>query len=154
MSLQNVYGPSHKQKRKFDPILRGRKPDFAVLTSGQSKVPLLVAEVKPATHRVNRGPWSDLAKLGNELKDMVDSIIDVHSTQMGGILIEGFRCDPFVMDRKFNNIYRMIQLGRFYLLQDRHNFDTIIIQSAEHRVMSYRNLLMREGAPPPKTKMT
>ncbi|KAG9301204.1 hypothetical protein G9A89_012587 [Geosiphon pyriformis] len=44
--------------------------------SSRKKTQLHVAELKPVTHRANRGLWSDLVKLGNELKDMVDSMVD------------------------------------------------------------------------------
>jgi len=161
---------SFVRKRKFDPSLRGRKPDFGVFVSGQPKAHLLVVEVKPVKYHTADGGWrNDLVKLGNEMKDIIDLIVNdgVEPIEVCGLLVEGFRCDLFVMDLKFDAIYRMIRLGRFYLPQDRHNFDvlpgvinillqtkSIIIKSAEHCVKCYRQIHTREKTPPQKNNMT
>jgi len=162
---------SASRKRKFDPSLQGRKPDFMVSTaSGQCKAHLLIAEVKPEGHHVaDSGPWNDLVKLGNELKDTIDEIIEhgVEATEVCGLLVQGFRCDLFVMDLKFDGLYRMIRVGRFYLPRDRHNFSVlpdaievllqgkrIVTRSAEHCIKGFHDMLTREETPSPKAVMT
>jgi len=162
---------SSHRKKKFDPSLKGRKPDFAVFTSGLCKMHLLVTEVKPPRHCATaKDLWSDLVKLGNELKDVIDTIADKDvgtAVVVCGLLVEGFRCDLFVMDLKYEAIYRMIHLGRFYLPRDRCDFDvlsnaievllqtkTIVTRSAKVCITKFRNTHTRQGTPPPTSNMT
>lgn len=86
---------SYHRKRKFDPSLQGRKPDFAVFTSNQyKKAHLLVVEVKSAKHHATKSKelYDDLVKLGNEMKDVIDKIIDDgvdKDVVVCGLLVEG-----------------------------------------------------------------
>ena len=69
---------SARRKKKFDPSLKGRKPDFEVHVSmNQRKENLLVLEIKSTDHAwPNKDILNDLVKLANELKDCIDKIID------------------------------------------------------------------------------
>ncbi|RUS20333.1 hypothetical protein BC937DRAFT_95471 [Endogone sp. FLAS-F59071] len=122
---------SYHRKRKFDPSLQGRKPDFAVFTSNQyKKAHLLVVEVKSAKYHATKSKelYDDLVKLGNEMKDVMDKIIDDgvdKDVVVCGLLVEGFRCDLFAMDLRYDAIYRMVRLGRFYLPRDRYDFGVV-----------------------------
>jgi hypothetical protein len=80
------------RKRKFDPSLCGRKVDFTVNLSAQKKEALLVAEVKPPKHRNNNYVQNDLTKLGNEMKDALDQMIDdniLRKEVVCGLLVKG-----------------------------------------------------------------
>jgi hypothetical protein len=80
------------RKRKFDPSLLGRKADFTVLSSTKKKEALLVSEVKPPKHH-NNNLLNDLTKLGNEMKDALDQMIDDNILSKDviicGLLVEG-----------------------------------------------------------------
>nr|CAG8597312.1 13793_t:CDS:2 [Entrophospora candida] len=76
-------------KKKFDPSLKGRIPDFSVGYSYKNrKVDLLVMEVKPPSK-----DSSDLVKLGNELKDIIDKSAEdgicYNDLCVCGLLVEG-----------------------------------------------------------------
>lgn len=161
---------SQAEVRSFSP---GTKAGLAVFTSNRHKQAYLLAlEVKPPNYHSNNLWSSDTVKLGNELKDIIDKVIDDgvgEDIVVCGLLVEGFRCDLFVMDLKYNAVYRMIRLGRCYLPRDRHDFailyptielllqaKSIVIRSARLCVTSFRNTLKLSGTqtPPPKNKMT
>ncbi|CAG8812737.1 10785_t:CDS:2, partial [Gigaspora margarita] len=82
------------RKKKFDPSLEGREPDFAVYTStNQEKENLLIVEVKsPKRVSSNKDKLNDLIKIGNGLKDCIDKMIDDginDNVPVCGILVEG-----------------------------------------------------------------
>ncbi|CAI2166265.1 5998_t:CDS:2 [Funneliformis geosporum] len=85
---------SARRKKKFDPSLKGKKPDFEVHVSmNQIKENLLVLEINPTDHaRPNKDTLNDLVKLANELKESIDKIIDdgiSDNVIVCGILVEG-----------------------------------------------------------------
>ncbi|CAH1757356.1 15712_t:CDS:2, partial [Entrophospora sp. SA101] len=76
-------------EKEVDPSLKGRIPDFSVGYSYKNrKVDLLVMEVKPPSK-----DSSDLVKLGNELKDIIDKSAEngicYNDLCLGGLLVEG-----------------------------------------------------------------
>ncbi|CAG8505822.1 17277_t:CDS:2, partial [Dentiscutata heterogama] len=82
------------RKKKFDPSLEGREPDFAVYTSAnREKENLLIVEIKPLkSASSNKDMLNDLVKIGNELKDCIDKMIDDgidDNVPVCGILVEG-----------------------------------------------------------------
>ncbi|CAJ0907449.1 1045_t:CDS:2, partial [Entrophospora sp. SA101] len=117
---------SKSRKKKFDPVLKGHKPDFVVSVSvGDKKENLLVTEVKPPKCR-NIGLFDDKVKLGNELKDAIDLMINDQIISKDiiicGLLVDGYQCNLYTMDLKYSGIYRMILLGVFYLPRSHHDF--------------------------------
>ena len=85
---------SANRKKKFDPSLkgRGRKPDFAVSISVKNKKEnVLVTEVKSPKYHGKKLP--DLIKLGNEMKDSLDKMVDdgifTEDVVVCGILVQG-----------------------------------------------------------------
>ncbi|CAJ0832149.1 16245_t:CDS:2 [Entrophospora sp. SA101] len=89
----DVLEASAHRKKKFDPSLRGRIPDFSVSYSYKNrKVDLLVVEVKPPNK-----VFADLVKLGNELKDVLDKAAEdgicCNNLRVCGLLVEGKRHD-------------------------------------------------------------
>ncbi|CAG8705049.1 16079_t:CDS:1, partial [Dentiscutata heterogama] len=92
----DVLDPSTHRKRKFDPVLQGRKADFSAYTQIKSnKYYLLVSEIKSPRYMSSKKINfldSDLVKIGNEMKDMLDKCIEdgVNNIDLTicGILIE------------------------------------------------------------------
>jgi len=136
------------RKRKFDPSLqRGRVPDFTVSTSAKNKKQhLLVAEVKSPKHSSKALP-DDLVKLGNEMKDsldkMLDDGIDARDMVICGLHVQGLRCSLFTMDLKYDGVYRMILLDRFYLPRDHYDF--ILFQKAAEVLMQAKLIVIRSS---------
>lgn len=63
------------EKRRFDPVLRGTKPDFTVMTTNLSKhVGLFIVEIKPCKTS-NALVSEDLVSLGKMMKSALDKSI-------------------------------------------------------------------------------
>lgn len=147
----DVLDPSTHRKRKFDPVLQGRKADFSVYTQIKSnKYYLLVSEVKSPRYMSSKkiNLWDcDLVKIGNEMKDMLDKCIEDgiknNDLTICGILVEGFQCSVFAMDLKFDAIYRMILLGKFFLPQNIHNL--YVLSIAIEELMQTRSTISRSA---------
>ncbi|CAG8800649.1 10845_t:CDS:10, partial [Cetraspora pellucida] len=76
----DVLDSSTHRKRKFDPILQGRKADFSAYAQTKgNRYYLLVSEIKSARYisskKINFVDC-DLVKIGNEMKDMLDKCIE------------------------------------------------------------------------------
>ncbi|CAG8627314.1 133_t:CDS:10 [Ambispora gerdemannii] len=87
----------------------------------------------------------DFVKLGNEMKDIIDKCIDdgVKSNDLiiCGLLVEGFQCRLFVMDLKYEAIYRMILLGKIYLPRD--SSDLGVLPTSIERLMQMKTIMTR-----------
>ncbi|RHZ84847.1 hypothetical protein Glove_74g86 [Diversispora epigaea] len=118
----DVLEASVHRKRKFDPILQGRKADFSVYMPIRD---------------------CDFVKLGNEMKDIIDKCIDdgVKNNDLiiCGLLVEGFQCRLFAMDLKYEAIYRMILLGKFYLPRD--SSDLGVLPTSIERLMQMKTIM-------------
>ncbi|RIB04499.1 hypothetical protein C2G38_2283909, partial [Gigaspora rosea] len=151
MRSSDVLDPSTYRKRKFDPVLQGRKANFSVYTQlKNNKYYLLASEIKSPRHMSSKKIDflnCDLVKLGNEMKDMLDKCIEDGvkngNLTICGILVEGFQCSVFIMDLKFDAIYRMIPLRKFFLPQNIHNLNIIAIAIEE--LMQARNIICRSA---------
>nr|CAG8577754.1 5318_t:CDS:2 [Entrophospora candida] len=87
---------SKSRKKKFDPVLKGCKPDFVVS----------VSVVKPPKCR-NIGLSDDKVKLGNELKDAIDLMINDQIISKDviicGLLVDGLKLTLSVADYLFED---------------------------------------------------
>ncbi|RHZ59533.1 hypothetical protein Glove_363g46 [Diversispora epigaea] len=145
----DVLEASAHRKHKFDPSLQGRKADFSVyMPIRGNKFYLLVSEIKSADFMLsnkNKIPLEDgdFVKLGNEMKDILDKCIDngVGNKNMTicGLLVEGFQCRLFAMDLKYEAIYRMILLGKFYFPRD--NSDLGVLPTSIERLMQIKTIM-------------
>ncbi|CAJ0898812.1 331_t:CDS:10, partial [Entrophospora sp. SA101] len=93
-------------------------------------------EVKPV--KPNTNPlFSDLRKLGNEMKDIIDKCIE------DGIYDDRLKiwheCDAFVMDIKHDAVYRMIHLGKFFA--PRNCYDLSVISSAVELLSTIKSIV-------------
>ncbi|CAG8688624.1 4033_t:CDS:2, partial [Funneliformis mosseae] len=135
MLSSDVLDPSTYKNSPF----QGRRADFSIYTQIQSnKYYLLVSEIKPARYMSSKETNFvdfDLIKIGNEMKNMLDKCIKngvkTKDLSICSILVEGFQCSVFVMDLKFDAIYRMILLGKFFLPQNVHNLNVLSIAIEE-----------------------
>ncbi|CAG8674653.1 2211_t:CDS:2, partial [Acaulospora morrowiae] len=143
----DVLDSSTHRKRKFDPILQGRKADFSAYAQTKgNRYYLFVSEIKSARYisskKINFVDC-DLVKIGNEMKDMLDKCIEdgvkTKDLAVCSILVEGFQCSMFVMDLKFDAIYRMILLGKFFLPQNIHNLN--VLSMAIEELMQIKNII-------------
>ncbi|CAG8580638.1 1362_t:CDS:10 [Funneliformis caledonium] len=131
----DVLDPSTYKNSPF----QGRRADFSIYTQIQSnKYYLLVSEIKPTRYMSSKETNFvdfDLIKIGNEMKNMLDKCIKngvkTKDLSICSILVEGFQCSVFVMDLKFDAIYRMILLGKFFLPQNVHNLNVLSIAIEE-----------------------
>ncbi|CAG8850648.1 14286_t:CDS:2, partial [Gigaspora margarita] len=145
----DVLEASVHRKRKFDPILQGRKADFSVyIPIRGNKFYLLTSETKSADFILsNKNKISledcDFVKLGNKMKDIIDKCIDdgVKNNDLiiCGLLVEGFQCRLFAMDLKYEAIYRMILLGKFYLPRD--SSDLGVLSTSIERLMQIKTIM-------------
>jgi len=91
---------------------------------------LLTVEVKSPRHHKNSVLDDDTVKIGNEMKDALDKMIDdgIESKDVTicGLLVQGFRCSMFIMDLRYDAIYRMVLLGCFYLPRDHYDFGVLL----------------------------
>ncbi|CAG8697679.1 6267_t:CDS:2, partial [Scutellospora calospora] len=110
----DVLEASAHRKHKFDPSLQARKADFSVYMPIRD---------------------CDFVKLGNEMKDILDKCIN-NGVDNKNLIICGFQCRLFVMDLKYEAIYRMILLGKFYLPRD--NSDFSVLPTSIERLMQIK----------------
>ncbi|CAG8488247.1 6313_t:CDS:2, partial [Scutellospora calospora] len=80
----------------------------------------------------------DLVKLGNEMKDIIDKCFD-DGVEDSNLVICGFLCRVYTMDLKFEAIYRMILLGKFYLPRD--SSDLGVLPISIERLMQVKNIM-------------
>ncbi|CAG8834481.1 19900_t:CDS:2, partial [Gigaspora margarita] len=104
-------------QKRFDPILLGTKPDFVVKTTNPKKqIELLISEIKPP----NKGDAfvsDDLVSLGKTMKCAIDKSIEdgIDDLVICGLQIIGFLGRSYVIDLRYDGIYRMILIGEFEL---------------------------------------
>ncbi|CAG8485652.1 1505_t:CDS:10 [Paraglomus occultum] len=150
----DILESSANRKKKLDPSLkgRGRKPDLTVsiYVINNRKENVLVTEVKSPKYRGKKLP--DLIKLGNEMKDSLDKMVDdgifTEDVVVCGILVHGLLCSAYAMDLKYDGVYRMILLGRFYLPRDHNDFGVFprtieILMQVKKLVLHTYNLCLK-----------
>ncbi|CAG8578662.1 2393_t:CDS:10 [Cetraspora pellucida] len=140
----DVLGASVHRKRKFDPSLQGRKADFSIyIPIKGKKCYLLTSEVKSANYILSNknkitSEDCDLVKLGNGMKDIIDKCIE-DGVEDTNLIICGFQCRVYAMDLKYEAIYRMILLGKFYLPRDSSDFG--VLPTSIERLMQVKNIM-------------
>ncbi|CAO3673182.1 unnamed protein product [Rhizopus stolonifer] len=93
------------------------KPDYvAYMRTRSTRHDLTVAEVKPTGVSSGKPP-SDLVKLGQQMKVMLNNLIShkIPSPITCGILVEGKNCSLYKMDLIGQSFYRMVLLTSFPL---------------------------------------
>ncbi|CAG8594494.1 9553_t:CDS:2 [Ambispora leptoticha] len=82
----------------------------------------MVTEVKSPKYHGKTLP-DDMVKLENEMKDLLDKIIDDGIDTKDVVVCDLLVQDNlFVMDLKYDDIYQMILLNCFYLSRDHNDF--------------------------------
>ncbi|KAI8139785.1 hypothetical protein BJV82DRAFT_626136 [Fennellomyces sp. T-0311] len=100
-------------------------------TTTGAKYDLLVVEVKPPAKSSRNQLQSDFVKLGKEMKDIIDALIDfgVEAPCACGILVEGFAVKTYSMQLKCEGVYVMLHHESVRLLEtpeDVHSLPAIV----------------------------
>ncbi|CAO3612729.1 unnamed protein product [Mucor hiemalis] len=66
-----------------------------------------------------------LIKLANIMKDELDLMDMIEEKKVYGLLVEGFRCQLFVMDLSYYKVYRFFMIDQFYLPRDLFDLHTL-----------------------------
>ncbi|CAO3638490.1 unnamed protein product [Cunninghamella blakesleeana] len=103
---------------------------------------IFVMEVKPPKKSSNSQLQSDYIKLGKEMKMMIDALSNknIGDKVVCGLLVEGFVCTSFCMDLKYDGIYRMVELGKFYLL--REPLDLVLVPRIVQYLLQIKSILL------------
>ncbi|CAG8550699.1 16089_t:CDS:10 [Acaulospora colombiana] len=132
-------------KRRFDPVLLGRKPDFTVITANPKKhVELLIGKVRPQKTR-DALVSEDLVSLGKMMKRALDKSIKdgVDDLVICGLQVIGFIGRAYVMDLRFEGVYRMIFIGEFELPRGSASWSTVL---RCYRVMNTIRVIVNDMA--------
>ncbi|KAJ8664067.1 hypothetical protein O0I10_000345 [Lichtheimia ornata] len=114
---------------RVDKSLIAPKPDILITKGG---VECIAGEVKkPHTRKI--AVETDLFKLGNVMKLMLDEIIESKSGHyvVAGIHIHGFSCCTYKMDLKYHATYRLIELANFDLMKNASDFRSAVTSFEE-----------------------
>lgn len=116
---------SSERFSRLDPSLSscGKRADFSVV-SNKSNHLLFTLEAK-----ANKTKYiDDLIKLCRELKDSIKSIHDggYAGIPLCGIVMKGSSCDVYVMDHKYDGLYRVVLLKRFHLPRDCYDMNQLV----------------------------
>ncbi|CAO0791941.1 unnamed protein product [Mucor circinelloides] len=110
----------------------GRIPDLSLLVqyNGHTALPF-VCEVKSPSHMQSLNSTTDVQnpdfiKLANIMKDELDHMHFIEDKVVYGLLIEGFKCQLFVMDLLYYKLYRLTMLEQFYLPRDLYDIHALI----------------------------
>ncbi|CAO3600806.1 unnamed protein product [Absidia cylindrospora] len=106
-------------RKKFDPYLRGKMADITVSIMEENVDNLIIMEVKPPAKAKSD---VDLLKMADMMKDSIDFMhskgLDSIGLYVMGVIIEGYRCDLYVMDLDNTFLYRLLKIGTFYIPVD------------------------------------
>ncbi|RIA91215.1 hypothetical protein C1645_128528 [Glomus cerebriforme] len=132
-------------KRRFDPERLGTKPDFTVMTTNPQKhVELFVVEIKP--NKTNNALVSeDLVSLGKTMKCAIDKSIKDGADDLVicGMQVIGYLGRAYVMDLRFEGIYRMILIGEFELPRGSTSWGTAL---QCYQVLNIIRVIVNNGA--------
>ncbi|KAG1057487.1 hypothetical protein G6F43_000686 [Rhizopus delemar] len=93
------------------------KPDYiAYVKTRSTRYDPTIAKVKPTSANPGKPP-SDLVKLGQQMKVMLNNLISykISSSVVCGILVEGKDCSLYKMDIIGQSFYRMVLVASFPL---------------------------------------
>ncbi|KAI7880801.1 uncharacterized protein EV154DRAFT_450611 [Mucor mucedo] len=103
------------------------KPDYvAYVRTRSTRHDLTIAEVKP-TESSSRKPPSDLVKLGQQMKLMLNNLVSykIPNPVVCGILVEGKKCSLYKMDIVGPAFYRMVHVVSFSLCTNKSEVSLI-----------------------------
>lgn len=127
--LQGSSNPSLGSKERRGS--HGRVPDLSLIVKHNeySAMPF-ICEVKPPSHMQGLNHKDvqkpDFIKLANMMKDEIDRMDMIEEKKVYGLLVEGFRCQLFVMDLCYYKLYRFYMIDQFYLPRDLFDLHTLV----------------------------
>ncbi|KAF7724813.1 hypothetical protein EC973_000697 [Apophysomyces ossiformis] len=124
---------SFKRPRRSTVMDEEFEPDFTSYVDVHGRrFDLFCVEVKKPGGR-NGGPYTDLVKLGKEMKLMLDALIksEVPNPKVCGLLVNGSSCKTYRMDLEYEAIYRLVQLDEFELVTSINSMlqTTLVVES-------------------------
>ncbi|KAF0431149.1 hypothetical protein F8M41_005444 [Gigaspora margarita] len=142
----DILEASKHRKHKFDPSLQGRKADFSIYVPVRGKkFYLFTSEIKSADYMLSSKSkitpeYCDLVKLGNDIIDKcIDDGVNESDPLSGPSGRLSMLCTVYAMDLKYEAIYRMILLGKFYLPRD--NSDLGVLPTSIERLMQIKTIM-------------
>ncbi|CAH1762459.1 8459_t:CDS:2 [Entrophospora sp. SA101] len=103
------------ERRLFDPVFFGSKPDFLIKTTNPNNYSeLLFAEVKHRRSTI-KAIHEDLISLGKTMKSSIDKLVEEGFEDMCvyGLHVADDICKCYIMNLNYDGIYRMFLLGKF-----------------------------------------
>ncbi|KAI9489603.1 hypothetical protein BDB00DRAFT_876152 [Zychaea mexicana] len=158
-SYSDVYDPSKFNEDTFvkdtlTPILKNYfLNDQLISTEGtngeiigskeRKKVFGSESECKPP----RAGNSDDLFKAANCLKDYIEKSVrdgvDCNDFELYAIVSEGYRCRVLCLDLKYHGMYRLVDVGTFYIPTSINNIDTML---GVFQVMNHVRIMVLEAA--------
>ncbi|KAI9489605.1 hypothetical protein BDB00DRAFT_770325, partial [Zychaea mexicana] len=135
---------SKERKKVFGSESGGKRGDFIVYTCDGAKSQLLcLMECKPP----RAGNSDDLFKAANCLKDCIDKSVrdgvDCNDLELYAIVSEGYCCRVLCLDLKYHGMYRLVDVGTFYIPTSINNMDTML---GVFQVMNQVRIMVLEAA--------
>ncbi|CAG8656398.1 3598_t:CDS:10, partial [Ambispora gerdemannii] len=136
---------SAQTMKQFDPILSGSKPDFTIRTINSKKfVELMFAEIKPPNTKEYLVNEEDLVTLGKTMRASLDkSLENGVDLVICGLHVFGYLGRCYIIDLRYDGIYRMILVGEFRFPEDPTTWGTLM---GCFQVMATMQNLVNEGA--------
>ncbi|CEP16558.1 hypothetical protein [Parasitella parasitica] len=167
--LQGSSDPSIGSKERRGS--HGRVPDLSLLVKYDEHIAMpFLCEVKTPSHMQGLNPKDvqdpDFIKLANIMKDELDQMDMIEEKEVYGLLVEGFKCQLFVLDHCFYKVYRFFMIDQFYLPRDLFDLHALVpcfrrLDSLEVRIKHLTNkilddfsLLPEEGVISPNRRPT
>jgi hypothetical protein len=102
---------------------------------------VLTVEIKPPKKSSESQLESDLVKVGKEMKDMIDALVDlgIETPTVAGALLEDFTMTTYTMQLVCEGVYIMLERNKVYLL--RSSGDLSITPGITESLMQLANLI-------------
>ncbi|KAG2202175.1 hypothetical protein INT46_007690, partial [Mucor plumbeus] len=104
------------------------KPDYVIfITQRSHRLDLSCAEAKSPINNRIIFPKSDLVKLGQEMRWMLNKLVreGVGKPVVGGILVTGFQTQTYKMELIDIGVYRMVELSKTLFFRNIHELTLI-----------------------------
>lgn len=147
--MKHVFKQTHLMNTRHGEAHVNNKPDSLLAdyfvyhkASTGDIFDIITVEVKAPTRSSEAQLESDFVKLGKEMKDMVDALLDygVQDPLVGGILVKGYSVTTYTLRLVSDGVYWMVLRGSFELLRspgDIPNIPKIVEHFIQLRTLVY-----------------
>ncbi|CAO3653540.1 unnamed protein product [Cunninghamella echinulata] len=127
------------------------KPDYTASAASRDgdKFDLFVIEVKAPGRNQNS---NDKVKIGEQMKVMLNALHKRKLSQwvVCGLLVDGYRCESFIMTLNHEAIYSMVNIDTFHLVRDFK--DIPLLKTTIESLIQIRNIVTKVAKELDKTK--